>query len=158
MLVTAGHCAYDWRASFGRAVNINAYIGYHGKASINNDSNVQSRRAKRIVTTAGWLSSKKNRANDVSFIQLNEPFTDVEPIKFSDTPYQGNEDLGVVGYPGDKSDGSERGAHMYEEFATVKYDLERAGPNPHMLQYKISTYAGESALQPRYCKASSPLP
>ena len=157
ILVTAGHCAYDWRDSFGRAVNINAYIGYQGKSSIADDPSVQSRQAKRIVTTAGWLDSKKKRVNDVSFIQLDKPFTDVKPIEFNDTPLQGNEELGVVGYPGDKSDGNEKGAHMYEEFATVKYDLEGAGPHPHMLAYKISTYAGKSEPQRRYCKASSPL-
>ena len=146
VMVTAGHCAYDWRDALGRAVHINAYIGYHGKASIMTDPNVQTRRAKRIVTTSGWLTSKKNRINDVSFVLLNKPFTQVKPFTFDSTPTQGDEMLGVVGYPGDKIDKigatEEKGAKMYQQFAKVKYNLETS--EQHMLQYRISTYAGKT--------------
>ena len=146
VMITAGHCAYDWRDALGRAVHINAYIGYHGKASITTDPDVQTRRAKRIVTTPGWLTSKKNRINDVSFILLNKPFTMVKPFTFDATPLQGDETLGVVGYPGDKylkvGGEEEKGAIMYQQFAKVKYDLKTAEQN--MLQYRISTYAGKT--------------
>ena len=117
VMATAGHCAYDWRDAIGRAVHINAYVGYHGKASIKTDPNIQTRRAKRIVTTPGWLTSKKNRINNVSFIFLNEPFTQVKLFTFDSTPMQGNEMLGVLGYPGDKiekvGEVEEKGAKMY---------------------------------------------
>ena len=142
VMVTAGHCVYDWREPFGRAVHINAYIGYNGKASVDSP-NVQSRRAKRALTTEGWLQSYSNRINDVAFVKLEKPFVGVEPFSFDATPSRGEESLGVVGYPGDKFDNEteEKGPFMYEEYANVKYDLDTS--EGHMLQYKVSTFAGK---------------
>ena len=42
ILVTAGHCAYDWGHRLGRAVEVKAYIGYKGRDQLN-DPNVQFR-------------------------------------------------------------------------------------------------------------------
>ena len=147
LLVTAGHCAYDWKSNFGRCVQVKAYIGYDGKDSAAR-SDVQFRSGKKIVTTGGWLKSAENRVNDVSFIQLNKPFTGVTPFQFDNTPIQGNEVLGVVGYPGDKryneAKGGERGAQMWGEFIKVKWDLSASAR--HMLEYRINTYAGKFKL------------
>ncbi|KAL2046424.1 hypothetical protein N7G274_001871 [Stereocaulon virgatum] len=124
-MVTVGHYGSDCRDALFRAVHINSYIGYHGKVSIMTDPNVQTRRAKRIMVTSGWLASKKNRINDVSFILLNKPFTQVKPFTIDSTPIQGDEMLGVVGYPGDKNDkigGTEKGSKMYQQFPKVKYN------------------------------------
>jgi V8-like Glu-specific endopeptidase len=143
LLVTAGHCVYDWRDSLGKVVQVKAYIGYSGKGSIGSPD-VQFRRGHRIAATEGWLKGPENRTNDVSFIQVEKPFTGIVPFKFAETPLQGNDMLGVVGYPADmklndKKDG-EKGAQMYEEFEMVKYDI---GTSPkHMLEYRVSTYAG----------------
>lgn len=147
VLVTAGHCVYDWsqgEGGLGRAVNVKAYIGYNGKQSVGTES-VQFRHGSQIVTTAPWLKSPENRTNDVSFIKLANPFNDpasspLVPFKFSETPGQGEDILGVVGYPGDMTMLGEKGAQMYEEFGSVKYNIITSAQ--HMLNYKISSYAG----------------
>ena len=58
LLVTAGHCAFDWSQrngkGFERATEVKAYIGYNGKQSVN-DSSVQFRTGVKIVTTEGEL-------------------------------------------------------------------------------------------------------
>lgn len=141
LLVTAGHCAYDWSNSMGPAVTVKAYMGYSGKASVGKDS-VQFRMGKRVITTAGWLQSEgRDRTSDVSFIQLDRPFKGkLNKISFEDTPTRGTANLGVVGYPGDKVRDGEHGADMFEQFAIVNYDLEKS--KRHMLEYKISTFGG----------------
>lgn len=145
LLVTAGHCVYDWSSGLGRASAIKAYIGYDGKASITDaNSDLQFRQGSRIATTSGWLSCSTNRVNDVAFVQLEDPFKDITPINYSITPMKNKEKLGVVGYPADKIKDSEHGAQMYEEFGDVDYDLSTAFKN--MLEYRISTYAGMSFL------------
>ncbi|PYI22754.1 trypsin-like serine protease [Aspergillus violaceofuscus CBS 115571] len=143
LLVTAGHCAFDWKEGFGRANEVKAYIGYNGKGSIDNRSaNVQFRHGVRIVTTEGWLQSSSNRHNDVAFIQLDRPFTAVTPFQFSDTPVAGFDTIGVVGYPGDMRYKGEPGAQMYEEFKAVQWNRQAAANN--MLEYRIDTYKGQS--------------
>ena len=120
LLVTAGHCTYDWGHKLGRATEVKAYIGYKGNSSIK-DPNVQFRTGKRIVTTEGWLKTRGSKPFDVGFIQVNKPFTGVIPIKYEETPHEGQLNLGVVGYPGDLVDNrtGEKGAFMYEMFLPV---------------------------------------
>jgi hypothetical protein len=118
LLVTAGHCSYDWKYKWGRATEVKAYIGYKGKKSVS-DRNVQFRSVKRIVTTEGWLKAKGAKNFDVSFMQVDKPFTGITPFKFEETPATGDEVLGVVGYPGDLKDQGEGGALMYEMFLQV---------------------------------------
>jgi V8-like Glu-specific endopeptidase len=142
LLVTAGHCAFDWSHNLGRLTHIKAYLGYSGKGSIS-DSNVQFRKGKRVVTTSEWLTTRGNKSHDVSFIQLQHPFTKVQPIRFVDTPKSGTLVLGVVGYPGDKTDGNtgEAGARMYQMFRETPYNLEES--RDRMLEYTIDTYGGK---------------
>lgn len=146
ILVTAGHCSYDWSHHLGRATEVKAYVGYYGHQS-ETDPNVQFKHVKRIVTTGGWVSTKGQKPFDVSFMQVDTPFNGITPLKFEETPSQGSLLLGVVGYPGDKSDeySGENGAHIYECFRQTKYDLSTQADN--MLEYQIDTYGGESGVR-----------
>ena len=127
----------------GRATEVKAYIGYDGQHS-EKDPSVQFRQVKRIVTTEGWVKTKGQKAFDVSFMQVDTPFTGITPIRYEETPPQGSLILGVVGYPGDLSDKrtKEKGAHMYEMFLPTQYDL--ASQTDTMLEYQIDTFGGES--------------
>lgn len=126
---------------FGRAAEVKAYLGYNGKKSVG-QPNVQFRHGNRIVTPVKWVASDINRANDVSFIELDRPFDDVQPFSFNPTPTTGQHvSLGVVGYPADKSLNDERAAQMYEVFSPTTWDLRSSVSN--MLEYKMTAYAGE---------------
>ena len=135
----------------GRATEVKAYIGYDGRQS-EKDPNVQFRHVKRVVTTEGWVKTKGQKSFDVSFMQVEKPFTGIRPIRYEETPSQGNEVLGVVGYPGDLSDKNtrEKGAHMYEMFLPTNFDL--ATQSDTMLEYQIDTYGGELVLVIRTAK------
>lgn len=78
----------------------------------------------------------------MSFIQLDRPFEGITPLEFNPTPNTGNDIIGVVGYPGDKSYNREQGAQMYEEYMPVRWNLAKTANN--MLEYRISTYKGQS--------------
>ena len=69
---------------------------------------------RNIATTAGWLTGPEHRQNDVAFVQFASPFTGITPFKYAATPANGDEIIGVVGYPGDMKYKSEGGAQMYE--------------------------------------------
>ncbi|KAG6356217.1 hypothetical protein INS49_015604 [Diaporthe citri] len=151
IMVTAGHNVYNWASDgLGKATIIKCHIGYKGKESIGSPG-VQTRHAKRCVTSAEWLASKDNRHRDFAFIQVDKPFTgNLRLFSYGKTPPHGYEMLGVVGYPGDQSikdsyGRAERGAEMYKEFDKVQYDLTTSKANPlGMLTYRISTYGGQS--------------
>ncbi|KAL8705089.1 MAG: hypothetical protein Q9201_001772 [Fulgogasparrea decipioides] len=143
ILVTAGHCSYDWSHNLGRATEVKAYIGYQGDVSVKHP-NTQFRSVKRIVTTEGWLKGRGAKNFDVSFMQVEEPFTGITPIVYSETPESGEYTIGVVGYPGDMKDPKtgEKGAFMYEMFLETRYDLATQADT--MLEYQIDTYGGNS--------------
>ncbi|KAK4187337.1 hypothetical protein QBC35DRAFT_234478 [Podospora australis] len=152
-LVTAGHNVYDWSGfgtGLGRAVDIKAYIGYHGRESLKSPI-VQSRSGKIVVTTAEWIMSKENRHRDVAFIRLDRPFEgNLRLFSYKATPETGDDMIGVVGYPADKSlvdeDGrDEKGAQMWEQFNSTTYVLDSAkNQGKGMLKYRISTFGGQS--------------
>ncbi|GKT91486.1 glutamyl endopeptidase [Colletotrichum tofieldiae] len=138
LLVTAGHVV--------------CYIGYNGVASIGKPY-VQSRSATKIVTTAEWLSDKadRTRAKDVAFIQVDRNFEgELSLFKYATNTAvtARGANLGVVGYPGDKylmnedTGENEAGAQMYEAFQETDYDISKSPRN--MIEYKISTYGGQS--------------
>jgi V8-like Glu-specific endopeptidase len=144
LVVTAGHCSFDWNYKFGQVVQAVAYIGYQGHASVNAPgSHTQRREGVMIATTKEWIVANGSRAHDVSFIELNAPFDDVVPYKFDNTPVQGRFNLGVVGYPGDLTDAGEAGAHMYEMWLETDYKLTTS--QWRMLEYEIDTYSGTSS-------------
>lgn len=153
LLVTAGHVVYDWSRRLGEAREIKCYIGYNGRASVGGH-HVQSRSAVKVVTTAEWLedAARRPRTRDLAFIQVDRPFTgNLQLFNFVDTPLASEDaNLGVVGYPGDKSlrdeerDSEEYGAQMYEEFLPTTYDL---GKNKRdMIEYQLSTFGGKALL------------
>lgn len=146
IFVTAGHCSYDWSHKMGRATEVKAYIGYEGNQSEKSPS-VQFRHVKRIVTTEGWVKTKGQKSFDVSFMQVEAPFTGTTPVRFEETPAQGSMVLGVVGYPGDLSDKhtGEKGAHMYECFLPTEFDISTQPDT--MLEYEIDTFGGEFCVQ-----------
>ncbi len=153
IFVTAGHCSYDWGHKLGRATEVKAYVGYDGRQS-EKDPNVQFRQVKRIVTTEGWVKTKGQKSFDVSFMQVDKPFTGITPVKFEETPSHGSLVLGVVGYPGDLSDKvtGEKGAHMYECFLPTEFDLSTQADT--MLEYQIDTFGGESRVRMIFLRES----
>lgn len=152
LMVTAGHNVYNWSGGdgvngLGKAVTIKCHIGYQGKASVGKEG-VQSRLAQYCATTAEWLGSSANRNRDFAFIKVDKPFTgDLRLFSFVNTPMTGNDMIGVVGYPGDKSitdsaGREDRGALMYKEFKVTAYN--RSTTERGMLTYRISTFGGQS--------------
>ncbi|KAK3385751.1 hypothetical protein B0H63DRAFT_187295 [Podospora didyma] len=150
-LVTAGSNVYDWYSNgetgLGKAVHIKAYIGYHGMKNINSPI-VQTRLAKKVVTTGEWVSSGRlagSRHRDIAMIQLDKPFTgNFRVFAYKKTPDSGDKRIGIVGYPADKTHSEERGAEMYEEYQNTSWNLEKGDENPlEMLRYRISTYGGQ---------------
>ncbi|OQU98653.1 hypothetical protein CLAIMM_04405 [Cladophialophora immunda] len=140
VVVTAGHCAYDYSRSLGRLIQAKAYVGY-------GSSSVAFRYGKAVATTNGWINQEGSEPSDVSFIKLNSPFTSSDVgnfYNFAATPLEGKGAmLGVVGYPGDIMNvKGERGATMFEMFKPTDYNL--ADSDQHMLQYQIDTYGGNS--------------
>lgn len=113
LIVTAGHCAHDLSDGLGYVSTIKAYMGFNGPNS-DKDPNVQMRYGKYAVVPSEWVRSAAP-TYDVAFIRLSKAFDNVEPIKYTDTPVQGNDYLGVVGYPNDK----EGGNYMYQAFTQV---------------------------------------
>ncbi|RPA76935.1 trypsin-like serine protease [Ascobolus immersus RN42] len=140
LLVAAGHCVYDTTSQFGRISEINVYLGYHGKNALDSGG-VQFRRGSKVATSLSWLASKDNKMNDLAVVKLEKPFFGVTPFKFMSTPMTGTAEIGVVGYPGDMVTNGEQGALMHELFMTVSFD--RSKSDLHMLEYPITTFAGQ---------------
>lgn len=103
---------------------------------------VQARYGQVAVTTADWVNNKYV-TKDVGFIKVHKAFTGkLNIFEYVDTLPSATLDLGVVGYPADKTDNSEKGARMYGMFKKTTYDLD--ANTRHMISYKISTYGGQS--------------
>ncbi|KAK3370999.1 ATP synthase F1 [Lasiosphaeria ovina] len=141
IVVTAGHCAFDYSHGLRRLVKVRAYVGYKGHDDL---SDTEARWGTAVATTVKWCAGIGDEPADVAFIKLEKPFETVKnKFTCTQTPVsKENADLGVVGYPGDIMDGGERGARMYEMFAATTYNLTTSDHN--MLQYKIDTYGGNS--------------
>lgn len=148
VVVTAGHCAYNYSSGLGRLIKVKAYVGYTGLDSASSDQ-VEFRFGEAVATTEKWITGDLgDEPSDVSFIKLSKPFEKVSKyFHWTQTPMsQKNADLGVVGYPGDiVNDKGERGAKMYQMFKRTDYNLETS--YLHMLQYQIDTYGGKSSSQ-----------
>ena len=74
---------------------------------------------------------------------LETPFDKVKPIDYNPTTtaFQ-NWNLGVVGYPADKTLHDEPGAQMYEMYKVTTCDLSTTSLN--MLEYTISSGSGKT--------------
>ncbi|RSM15089.1 hypothetical protein CDV31_005170 [Fusarium ambrosium] len=126
IIVTGGDVVYDRRFKLGECTQMKCYIGYNGRDSVNSPQ------------------TNQNRTRDVAFIKVNRPFEgDPGKFKFEATPLSGDGiNLGVVGYPGDKTFNDERGGQMYAEFAKTTYDLKMSPYN--LIEYQVSTFGGQN--------------
>ncbi|KAJ8502992.1 hypothetical protein ONZ45_g11253 [Pleurotus djamor] len=147
-LVTAGHVVYDRAYGFGACIQVKCYIGYEGVDSVNApNSGVQARYGHHVITTEKWAqpspSGLQDRPFDVAFIRVHKPFEgQLNVFKYIETAPSATAIVGVIGYPGDKALGDEKGAHMYGEFAKTTYNVET--DKQHMITYQLSTYGGQS--------------
>jgi V8-like Glu-specific endopeptidase len=153
LLVTAGHCAFDFgdddgNPKLGRAVHVKAYMGYAGEQSLK-ESDVQFLWGATFITPAGWLNHEgRDRTSDVAFLKLDGKFTGkLNIFSYTDTPLEGKDNgkewIGVIGYPADRALDDEEGAEMYQMFSDTRWNLN--AENDYMLQYGISTFQGNSS-------------
>lgn len=130
MIVTAGHCAFDWAYNLGHAKSIKAYIGYSGQTSVGNPG-VEFRWGKHVAVPAEWLKNPTENY-DMALIRVESDFKDVTPMNFRNTPVrtvQGKQaTLGVVGYPADRTEGE----YMYEHFRKVCGSVYHGVPKPDL--------------------------
>ncbi|KAJ6100381.1 Serine protease [Penicillium canescens] len=140
IVVTAGHCAFDWSYNLGRLNKVKVYAGYTGKNSLG-DPEVEFHAGKRVATAPEWVE-KPGRQADVAFIKLDGHFDEITPIEYKDTPEKGNKVIGVVGYPGDLRRAGEPGAIMHQHFEKTKWNLVES--KWKMLEYSIDTNGGNS--------------
>jgi V8-like Glu-specific endopeptidase len=138
IVVTAGHCAFDWSYNLGRLNKVKVYAGYTGKHSVGNPE-VEFHAGKRVATAPDWVE-KPGRQADIAFIKLDGPFDDITPIEYKDTPEKGNKVIGVVGYPGDLKQAGEPGAKMHQHFEKAKWNLVES--EWKMLEYSVDTNGG----------------
>ncbi|KAF3088129.1 hypothetical protein TWF102_010294 [Orbilia oligospora] len=134
-VVTAGHSAYDWTYGQGHLVKVKVFIRYAGKQSVSNGTS-ELRYGKYVTLPTEYLKGPRDQY-DVAFIKLNAPFENVQPLEYAETPRNGSEVLGIVGYPTDL----ESGEYMYEDCQTVDYDLAR---NNMTLSYALDPAGGNS--------------
>ena len=140
LLVTAGHMVLSKLRK--RAVYLNAYAGYHGLDSIGKP-NVQKRRANRVVILKAYFQNQSS-LRDVAFVKLREPFENVQPFTYCDTPEQTKAShIGVVGYSGDKDRNDVRDLQpcIYKQFKRISWNLHQSDSN--LLSYDFSTYKGK---------------
>ncbi|KAL5333054.1 hypothetical protein BJX70DRAFT_392479 [Aspergillus crustosus] len=128
LVVTAGHCAYDWEYQLGELTE-----------NIDNPE-VEFRHGKRVATTQEWMEKGGRREADIAFIKLNKPFDEVIPIEYRDTPESDKAVIRVVGYLADLEDHGEPGCQLYEGFVEAKWDLSRT----QILDYQIDTWGGNA--------------
>jgi V8-like Glu-specific endopeptidase len=120
ILVTAGHCVFN--QGLGLVRSIKAYIGYKGKDSLEGETSVESRHGYRVATPADWVE-RRSRSKDFAFVRLAGRFDNVKSIKYEDTPDTLQEELCIVGYPGDKEQNGEKGARMWVGSGIVGYEM-----------------------------------
>ncbi|KAL6412992.1 hypothetical protein AUP68_02487 [Ilyonectria robusta] len=73
LLVTGGDVVYDTEYQLGAATQLKCYIGYRGRDSPEN-SQIQSRYGRSVVTSAEWTDQLGARSRDIAFIQVTKPF------------------------------------------------------------------------------------
>jgi hypothetical protein len=162
-LETCAHCVlYTCPECQGLfpAKYIKIYLGYNGKASMGNEDQadgVEFRCADSFTVLKDHYEKKKSKQRaecsfDVASIRVTNAFKFVDPLRFEATPVFGkDEELGVVGYPGDMTYRSERGAQMFAHFKKDQsFDLSKSGNN--MLTYTTSTFKGKYGQASRSCQ------
>ncbi|KAL2835403.1 trypsin-like cysteine/serine peptidase domain-containing protein [Aspergillus pseudoustus] len=140
LVVTAGHCAYDRSYELGRLEEVKVYVGYTGRSNVN-DAEVEFRSGQNVATTNEWLEGERAEA-DLAFIKLDEPFYQVNPIEYKNTPASARKVIGVVGYPGDIKQNGEPGGRLHQDFQESRWNVHQSGTQT--LEYTIDPTGGNA--------------
>ncbi|KAL3457918.1 trypsin-like cysteine/serine peptidase domain-containing protein [Aspergillus heterothallicus] len=140
LVVTAGHCAYDRSYDLGRLEQAKVYIGYTGRPNVN-DAEVEFRSGQNVATTNEWIDGEHAEA-DLAFIKLDEPFYQVNPIEYKNTPTSARKVIGVVGYPGDIRQNGEPGNRLHQDFQETRWNVHQSGTQT--LEYTIDPNGGNA--------------
>lgn len=133
ILVTAGHCVWDWQNRNEPAAIVVASFGYH-------DDTLQWDEHRYGLEVL--MSEYSCHSLDFAFIILSNrtaPFTSIpiSPFRWYDTPLRGSGYLFIPGYPGDRD---VQYNAMFEGVKWVDWDLiSEIGT----LKHHISTFRGE---------------
>ncbi|KAL4950612.1 hypothetical protein BDW69DRAFT_197119 [Aspergillus filifer] len=95
LVVTAGHCVYDWNYDLGELTEVKVFIGYTGRQNVENPE-VEFRVGKSVATTPDWMEKGGRKEADLAFIKLNRPFDDVTPFRYRNTPTNERTQIGVM--------------------------------------------------------------
>jgi hypothetical protein len=135
-IATAGHVVYD--DVNGRAVAIEAHIGYRGANSDLIETH-ESKMATCVAVHREWYNHFA-RENDIALIRLQTAFDEVLPLRFKDCPEKGERvKLCMAGYPGDLPAGLE-GQFMRESEGEIDFDLQS---HNLMLHHRLDTFKGK---------------
>ncbi|CEL06614.1 hypothetical protein ASPCAL09786 [Aspergillus calidoustus] len=140
LVATTGHCAFDRSYELGRLNEVKVYLGYSGRGNVDNPE-VEFRTGQSVATTNEWNEAERVEA-DLAFIKLDEPFYNVEPIEYKNTPASARKVIGVVGYPGDIRQDGEPGGRLQQDFQETRWNIHQSGTQT--LEYTIDPNGGNS--------------
>ncbi|KAI0441903.1 ATP synthase F1 [Xylaria telfairii] len=138
LLVTAAHCVLD---GDNHATRIRVHAGYSAGSENTRTSFGDQRSVARIALPSAWTEAKAEKS-DIAFLQLDMPYQDVTPIKYSTTDKEAQQ-LTIIGYPTDLgAKTGTPGGEMYYMGSRREVDLE---PNKwNMMVYRGDTQGGLS--------------
>lgn len=119
-------------------------MNYCGKASAD-DGRAVKRIGKRVVAHSGWDESP---GNDIAFIRVTEPFTNVTPITVIDCPDKCEKvQIRLIGYPGNMPKDApqeEKGDYMFESRGPITCDINDSSLKGErvMIHYQLDTAGG----------------
>jgi hypothetical protein len=138
LVVTAGHNVSH--AAHGRAESVRAFIGYENRSSIENPPDGMEERNGHLVATPAEWHFHRTVKFDVAFLRLERSFNKVRPIQYIQTPDNTEQNLLVVGYPGDAPGLFFNGRMCYGEgryFSALSSEPYRG-----LIKHTVSTYYG----------------
>ncbi|KAM0740371.1 hypothetical protein ACQRIT_005555 [Beauveria bassiana] len=131
LVVTAAHCVLQGDQ---HATCIRVCIGYSASSKGAGASSDNQRSVIRVALPSAWSDSSASASN-MAFLQLDEPFQDVTPIKYSTPGTKVQEPLTVVGYASDiGARAGSPGGEMYHMKISREIDLDTTRWN--MLVYQ----------------------
>ncbi|OJJ32542.1 hypothetical protein ASPWEDRAFT_669753 [Aspergillus wentii DTO 134E9] len=154
ILATSAHLVYD-RKTGEKARAFKVWMGYNGKNAdpLKTDTIYRHRIA---VTALNEYTALLDGTRDVAFVKVNEKFPNVSHrFDYIGTPTTGIGNLGIVGYPGDKSSNGENGAQMYEHYEQTTWNLNNTAGN--VLEYNHVTEGGELGSPVLWNRPGQPL-
>ncbi|KAM3495434.1 hypothetical protein MY3957_001245 [Beauveria namnaoensis] len=141
LVVTAAHCVLQGDQ---HATCIRVCIGYSASSKGAGASSDNQRSVIRVALPSAWSDSSASASN-MAFLQLDEPFQDVTPIKYSTPGTKVQEPLTVVGYASDiGARAGSPGGEMYHMKISREIDLDTTRWN--MLVYQGDGMGGEPNL------------